>query len=502
MVIFMAGCINPDNLTAPSWRTQINLPVKDTIYYLKDQIKTDQYIGIDSSGNELIYKVSSEVYQRRFSVNEYVKGQIDGNYSGFNAPFVTGSLPVAIEFKSGASIDSAWIKSGNIEVRVINNTSSTADIVTVKALGILDTDGNQLTISSSVEANDTKTFNRDLTDFTYTSSNQENPNELALEVSLETQIPSQDEIQLEIIITNSDFYYIDGALPETEIKSIRETISLPISGDAKDYRNKVSFNDAKMDIKAIYQSTDSPLFPALFKDIQLTGSTTDGDFAELKKKDGSDLDNQLVENGQFFKQYNTQEHTLSDLFSIVPDSVVLSSDIVMNPSIASNNRGIARDTDSIIVEYFIEAKAKMSIDTLEIKSLEEFDLGDEDITDVKNARLLYELKSELPAAIDIEFTFLELTDSGNLVPVLSKSRYLGSSTVTSDNLTVEAIDIKDELQFSEDEIINLNKASQVELIIKVYTNQENFSAWFGPDLSLDILSRVEIDLLVDNSEEN
>ncbi|MDC1068015.1 hypothetical protein OAQ99_02515 [Candidatus Kapabacteria bacterium] len=496
-LIFISSCIKLDDPMAPSWDTKLNIPIKDTIYFLEDQIKTDQYIKVDSSSNTLIYKVSSDVYREVFSVNEYVKGQIDGNYSGYDVPFVTGKDQLGIEFSSGAKIDSAWIKSGQITINIINNTPNIADNVIITAIGILDENGDPIQLSTNIDANSTKSLERDLANYTYTSRFQENSNELVLDVELTTQATSAEQMQIEIIITNSDFYYIDGTLVETEIKSIRETISLPITSDVEDFRNKITFTDAKMDIKAIYQSDETPLFPALFKDITLSASTLDGDFEELKKIDGSKLDDQLVEDGSFIKQYNTTEHTLSDLFSIVPDSVILESVIIMNPSIAASNRGIARDTDSIIVEYLIEAKAEMVIDTVVINTEEEFDIGDEDISDIELARLRYQLKSELPAEVDINFSFLDV----NKDTLFTKTKKLQGSNVTSDNYTVEPIDIDDEIVFNENEIDLLNQAEFVDLNIFIYTNQENFTAWFGPKLSIDILSWAEIDFFIDNNNE-
>lgn len=497
MVIIAPGCIDLSDPMAPSWETKLNIPVKDTLYFLEDQIKTDEYIGIDSTGNTLLYKVSSEVYQRRFSVNEYVKGQIDGVYSGYAVPFANGETRVGLPFSSGAQIDSAHIKSGSIQVQLINSTSNSAENVTVIAVGILDPNGNQLSLTTNIEANSTESISQDLTNFTYTSRNQDNNGELTLDVLLSTQNPSGEELELVITIDNSDFYYIDGVLPETQIKTIRETIELPITEDAKDFRNKVTFKDAKMEIKAIYESEKEPLFPALFENIQLVGNTIDGAVSELKRIDATDLEDQLVENGEFFKEYNTQEHNLSDFFSLVPDSVVLISDITMNPESAQNRRGIATDTDSILVEYFIEAKAEMDLDTINISSEEEFDLGDEDVTDIQNARLRYILKSELPANVEIDFTFKD----ENKNELFSRAVKLNSAEVTSDNYTIEAIDIDDELIFSDEEIEQLDLCEFIEYNINIYTDQENFSAWFGPKLSLDILSWAELDYFVDNSDE-
>jgi hypothetical protein len=504
ILIFLAAipllnsCINLDDPMAPSWETKLNIPIKDTLYFLENQIKTDQYIGIDSSNNSLLYKVSSDVYQRRFSVNEYVQGQIDGVYTGYAVPFANGEAAVGIPFSSGAEIDSAHIKSGTMQIELINSTSNSAEEVTVTAVGLLDENGKPLSITTNIVANDNQSFNEDLSNYTYTSRNQVNPNELALDVSLSTQNPSDEELELRITINNSNFYYIDGILPQTEIKSIKETIELPITEDAEDFRNKVTFKHAFMEISAIYESDKTPLFPAEFKNLRMFGETLEGEQVQLTKTDGSKIDDQLIENGNFYKQYTTKEHNLSELFSLVPDSISLFADIIMNPESAQNRRGIATDTDSILVEFYIEAKAELELDTISISSEETLDLGDEDLDDIKNAKLRYTLQSELPAKLEIEFIFKD----ENKATLLTKTADFNSAGVTSEDYTIEPININDVLIFDDAEILLIDEAEYVELNIDIFTDQEAFSAWFGPQLSLDILSWLEVDYFVDNNEEN
>ena len=69
-LLFISGCVKlPENVIAPNWDVDFNIPITNKTYKLGDIIKPQKYIGIDSDSS---YVFSSDVYKYTTSVDEFL----------------------------------------------------------------------------------------------------------------------------------------------------------------------------------------------------------------------------------------------------------------------------------------------------------------------------------------------------------------------------------------------------------------------------------------------
>src|SRR3972149_11864050 len=72
LLVFFSGCMDlPDDLIAPEWDTELNLPLINKSYTLDEIIKPQAHIIVDTSGTD-IYLLQSDKYYLNSNLSEFV----------------------------------------------------------------------------------------------------------------------------------------------------------------------------------------------------------------------------------------------------------------------------------------------------------------------------------------------------------------------------------------------------------------------------------------------
>jgi hypothetical protein len=474
---FTYSCLDlPDKMIAPTWDIEFNIPIIDEIYYLDEIIRVDENIKIDSSMGKKVYYVESENYNNRFGVSEFIRYQLDGRFFE-NVPVLTGDSLIGVAISSGAEVDSAHLKEGILTAKIINNSNEEV-VFSVKMPKFKDKNGSVFgfngTIPPLTEYNES--FN--LADYRYAARDQVNKNELQFMVDSKPSNTSNDILNIDITLSNSDFYYIEGKLPSRKVRDINELVSLPLTDDVRELKDNVEFTNAQMIISAEYLSKHTEIFTSEFRNFQIEGVSNTGEKMYLTDRDGNtNLGDIQIYDGSFERIYDNTNSNISDFLSFMPDQVFVKSEVYLNPT---EGKGISTDKDSINVSLKIVSTSDIVIRELTLTDTLAFEIDDEMRREIKNGRLaelFYQIENAIPIEHNMKFIFLD----SNKVELFPKDVDLPGARVIDANRNISAREVNDILKLNADEILQLADAYYILFEWTVFTDQDPYTAYFSKE---------------------
>lgn len=477
ILTFLSSCMDfPEDIKAPTWDIELNVPILDTLYYLDEIIRVDDNIKIDSSSGKDVYYIESETYKKYFSVSTFIKNQLDGIFQE-SVPVLTGDSLIGIAISSGAEIDSAHLKSGLLTIKITNTSSESVDF-SIEMPKFIDTQGNKFGFNGTIPANSNYNNSFNLENYEYSARDQTNKAELQIYVDSEPSNPSPDVLQIDLSLTQSDFYYVEGKLPTKKVRDINEIVELPISDDIEDLRNNLEFTDAEMIISAKYLSGFENVFSVEFQDFTILGRNENNETKNLTDRDGNpNLGDILVEQGEFERTYNNSNSNVSEFLSFLPEEVIVISGIFMNPT---NSIGIATDKDSIEVNFQIKSSSEIRIKEVSLLDTLEFEMDNDIREEILNGRLIelvYDIENGIPLEHEMSLIF---TDS-LFNPLFTKQIELPGADVLDNNKNYSPEVIKDKLQLNNEEVLLLAQSYNIILDWRVFTDQRPLTAFFSKD---------------------
>jgi len=471
----------------PEWNTDLNLPLTKKEYQLRDLIREDKYIRIDSTAGNMFYRLVSDTITKNTSVEDFIKNQLNTDESRLDIAIKNVVGSGELNFSNGASIDSAFIKEGIINIQIQNN--GTSDINFELTLpGLLTLNGSNYRLSGSIKANGTFTKDIDLSGYSFTNKQQTDKNKIKMICKVNSSNPN-GTASVKLKIAQSKLKYISGILPAKLLESLNRAIELPVKDDIKRFRDKIQLNDARLILDAKYLSNHIEPFEITLKNVKIYGKRLDGSKIYLKGSDGSEnLGDYYVSNGKLYKEFSNSNSNIAEILSFLPDSLLLSGDILMNPNV---KHGIATDNDSLSVKVYFTATSSMNFDYISYGDTTAFEIADIDrsrLRDANSARLIYEITNSLPldAALSINFTDKAL----NIL--FKKSLTISGAILTDDLGNTSPSFIKSEFVLDSAEIRNLALSEKVIFNIKVKTSGASGKVVLKPDSRLNILSYCEI----------
>lgn len=473
--IFMFSCLDmPDDIKAPTWDVELNVPVIDTTYYLEEIIKTDDNIKIDSTSGKKVYTIETDDYNNKFGVSDFIRNQLNGQFLE-NVPVLTGDSLIGISISSGAEVDSAHLKKGTLTVS-INNTSSEEVTFTIKMPKFKNKAGVVFGFTGIIPANGKYANGFDLSDYRYNARDQADKNLLFFQVDSKPENTSNDLLNIDITLSQTDFYYVEGILPAKKVRDIRENIKLPLTDDVKELRNKIEFTNAEMILKADYISEFKDVFTAEFQNFRIEGISTSGETIFLTDKNGNqDLGNVLIDKGKFERLYDNSNSNISEFLSFMPEDVNVLAEVILNPT---NGKGIATDKDTINVIMKIKSSSEIRIKEFTMTDTLDFEIDKDMRKEIKNGRLaeiVYNIENAIPVEHKMKLTFVDK----NFNPLFEKNVDMPGANILDNNKNYSAEIIKDKLVLNEEEVLLLADSYNIIFDWTVYTDQKPLTAFFS-----------------------
>jgi len=422
LLVLIIGCFDlPEELILPEWDVELNVPLTNKTYTLYDMFQPESKNALTTTltGDDF-YLVESDNYTANSKVADYINLLGQGSTSqSFIIPANEPAQSVFIIFPDEIEIDQATFVSGFLSF-AIQNLSASAISSSIRVPGVKKPDGSELIIHSNVAAFSRDSIIYDLSNHQYTLPlNQpiQNKNSLQLVASANSAMNGSFET-VNFYLYDFNFSSITGSLPRTLLGNNRTSASLNL-GDAVDFRGKLFIKEGSLSLRSEYVSTHQNIFEFELANFKVNGIRNNGEQKLLKRNDGQALTFRLV-NGVYDLTLNESNSNITEFISFLPDSIVISSEYILNPS-NDNVIGTVTNQDSIKFSTQFSTKSIFAIKQTNFIDTLEIDLSEDDrdkIRDGMGADLNIYLENAIPIDAFVKAT---LTDE-NYSPLFTLTK--------------------------------------------------------------------------------
>ena len=411
ILVLLIGCVDlPQDIILPEWDVDINIPITNKTYTIYDMFKPESKYSLTSVlSNDDFYLVNSDNYSANTKVADYINLLGQGSTSqSFIIPANESAQSVFIIFPDEIEIVQATFVSGFLSF-AIQNLSASAISSSLRVPGVKKPDGSELIILSSVAAFSRDSIIYDLSNHQYTlplNQSIQNKNSLQLVASANSAM-NGSFANVNFYLYNFNFSSITGSLPRTSLGNNRTSASLNL-GDAADYRGKLFIKEGALSLRSEYVSTHQNIFEFELANFKVNGKRNNGEQKLLTRTDGQALTFRLI-NGVYDLTLNESNSNLTEFISFLPDSIVISSEYILNPSNDNVIRTVTNQ-DSIRFSAQFSTKSIFAIKQTNFIDTLEIDLSEDDrdkIRDGMGADLNIYLENAIPIDAFVKAT---LTD--------------------------------------------------------------------------------------------
>ncbi|MDO8548708.1 MAG: hypothetical protein Q7S39_00960 [Ignavibacteria bacterium] len=423
----LISCVDvPDDVILPEWDIELNVPIMDRNYTLKQIIKSQEHISIDTTEDNDIYLLQSGKYFLNTSLSEFV--QINETSSLENVPTVTSqndSFIVYVQFPEGLEVDSGEFATGVINLSVDNPSAENASLIlTLPAFH--NSQGNNITIQTDVAAGQTKSA-----DFTLEGYKYEIPpdqpaglrNSFKLVVRAFSQQPG-NIVYTDLSLSDLSFSYVTGVIPSRSLGNKISAYDFDFD-EVEEYRDRSFLRDARLNLRADYFSVFNAPNVLEVRNLNIVGKRNDG--SELYLRDNSNNPNFTIRmtNGSLSTVFTEDNSNITDFISFFPDSVVLRAEYIINPE---SNSGTFSSLDSIKFETDFSTRSYLALRTTTIEEEAQVIISEidrQDIRDGKGADIKFEIENGIPLLAWFKIDLLD--ENNNYLFTLTKNNAEGDS---------------------------------------------------------------------------
>jgi hypothetical protein len=493
-VFLFTGCLElPEDVTTPSWNTELNLPLTHKHYTFSELMKkTKRYIEVDSL-NGFIYRGHYSKLSDKEDSEEFIRGKLDQSGEDVEISVTEGEGSIGIPFANGMTLDSAIFISGSITIRIYNNFSSEIRVL-MTLPAFINGSGENLTFESTIAAGASEVATKELNGYYYYAYLQDvGADSLQIDGSLAGSNLS-GTIKINYDIENTMFSYMAGIIPPTKIDEVTNSMELPITDDVKNFRDKLSSIDAQLTLTGNYYDNLKPSDPnepfdlridtLYIKGIKLDNS--DEIYLKLNGRADNNLGPSDIENGELREIYTDDNSNLSEFISFVPDSIVVCAMPTVNPN---SERGAATNRDSLQFGFDLVINSILSFDKLSLTDTTEVKMDDdaqESIKDFLEAIIYFKIDNKVAFGGDI---IMHFTDSlYNVLFTLDtlsfEGAYIDNDGMPSARLTEEMVEL-DSIQIQQ---LSNSEYTIMDIIISSTEALQGRKAAFTSTDWLDIIS--------------
>jgi len=421
-LFFISGCVKlPEDVVAPNWDTDFNIPITNKTYKLAEIIKPQKYIDIDSDSN---YIFSSDVYTYSTGVAEYLDKSDETNSQDDDLIASNEERDVYVEFPGGIKLSSAKFREGLLTFHADNLSSSENVIINIRIPGLKDSSGKVLSGQLTLLPGDSGTLSTVLNDYYYQKPpSQPDSLDHGFLVKI-TASSNSNTAETHIDFTTSGFKFksATGYFPSKTLELVENRTNLEFGNDISNFKGNIYLTGAVLKLKAQYLSSSINPFELELKNFQVNGySLQDNKQVQLIFKNISEL-NSPTSSAISFKLgtvdtiFNESNSNINDFISFLPDEMVINTSPVMNPDDDKNYKTVT-ENDSVKIESFLTTKGidlisnpQVTIKKSTLKDTLELDIDQSDrdaLSDGKNADINIQVTNYIPLTSWIKITLAD-----------------------------------------------------------------------------------------------
>lgn len=481
IIFVLQACVDlPSDFSMPEWDVDLNVPVTHKKYYLDEALETDANIRLDSSYELARYYAVSDTMRQRESVKDFMEDKFNGEYRDVEIPIVQGYGKIYVEVQNGAEIDTAHFKEGMLHLDIYNNSDVELSFE-LTLPGVILPDGSPYVLTGTVQPGEYKSEDQNIAEYSYTTRTQQRKDEIEIRAKVNAEY-SDDNVVVNAILTETDFTYVEGIIPETELDAISKSLSLGVTEDVARFRGKVKLANPKLTVEGRYLSDFDKPFEMLLHNMRVTGKVAGESFSLTTKSGSEALDDIMIVGGNFVKTFDESNSNVADFLAALPEELVLSADATMNPNLKS---GIAHYLDSLEVKVYFNSDQYIEIDSVRFSDTLDLEIETEtreDMKDVRGLKLFYKITNAMPLNNWVEMTFCDI----NYKSLFSKQVEIESASVQSPSSPAQPVVVDSFIELDSLEIEQLSNSYFVILDMLMSTPSGAGGVYLSPDYWLQI----------------
>lgn len=376
--IVLNGCMDlPDDLVMPSWDVDLNVPLANKTYTIYDMFKPESQNSINLSlGDNGFYFIYTDEFISKSDVTEYLdfSDQPPATES-LILPTNLSEAETFILFPTEMKIENAIFKSGILSFS-IHNFSNAPISSTLFVPGITKPDGSELRLEHTLSGFGVDSIVYDLTNHIYNvpmSQSSENNRGIKLIASASSTVSGTYE-QVDCYLFNLAFQSATGLINRKILGQKKFSSSLNWN-DASNLRGNLFIKEANMELAFNYISNHQNPFEIEVSNAQIIGVRSGGATKNLLKN-GLNSFSFTMTNGKCVSNFNENNSNITEFLAFMPDSFIVTSDLVLNPNNASQTKTVTNsDSVSFTIKFqtrsIFALKQTNFIDTLDVEFTQE-----------------------------------------------------------------------------------------------------------------------------------
>jgi hypothetical protein len=359
-LILLAGCVKlPEDVIAPSWDTEFNIPITNKTYQLSDIIKPQKYVEVNPDSS---YSFSSDDYEYSSDVSEFL------DKSDKSVFVEAGSIPsnnitanIYLPFPDSIKLVKAVYKEGVLDFHALNKSNSDYITVNMQIPGLKDFNGNILQSQLILAPGDSGTSSMLLNDYEYSKPNSQS-SALDNAMLIETTVSSGSvlaEADVSFKSARLKFKSVTGYFPPRSLQPFNHTVELKLGNDITGYRGNIYLTDAFLNLRTRYVTSGGNPFQMKLNDLNITAVNLQGNQQKpllfKTSANGNSVPSISFPTGLVDTVFNGSNSSITDFVAFLPDEMVITASPVMNPDDDTTYRTVAED-DEIKIESSISTK--------------------------------------------------------------------------------------------------------------------------------------------------
>lgn len=422
VLINFVSCFElPDEIIAPQWQVDLNVPLINKVYKLSDILNDDPHITIDTSGGNSIYILQSDTFKLSSGLAEFIEITTETSSQNNLMPASKeDSVILYIEFPEGAALDSAVFDEGYLSISVFNPSMHHADLM-LRIPGIITPSGVELVLNFGVDSFRTDSIRYNLQNHIYRfPSNQplDKKNNLLIIGKTTSVIPEETILISSYYISNFYFKSVSGLLPSKALSTREESFSFQMD-ETEEYRNRATLREARLRLEATYYSPAANPVGVEIRRLNIIGMHKNGEEFYLQDASGSIHHTLKFNDTSTEKIYDEQNSNINDFINFFPDTIVLRAEYFMNPD---HLVGTATNEDSIKFETDFLTRSFLSLKSTNIQDITSFDIDKDNrdlIKDGSHADFVLELENAMPLGVWFKMDMMD--EHNNFLFTLTKN---------------------------------------------------------------------------------
>lgn len=434
-IIFSNSCSDESNkIFNPTFDNLINFSLTSRTYNLEDIAKRHRQISVDSG--KYLLRFSTDEVKKDTILNSFTADFFTMNVDTTFYVFVSDTIDAQIIIRrDSVYVEEAEIESGLIKLRFTNHTNKLSFFQMsfpgfTKTVGtIIDT----LKIGGSIPPNQTITYSEELNGYHYKQPDNQPSGITNPGFWIKGKIHLQggtwgDSVYVLSNVEDIKFRRMKGKFKPFSLGEKTQTSENSLSRDLADFIANVQFDSVQVLIDAF----SSINFPVKLKNFSVIGKfKSNKPPIRLLFGNRNFIDTIITSNGQILLDLNNRNTNINSFLSQVPDSITISSELILNPFYQS---GEVLFNDTLSFSFKVIAWSRFAVDQAVWTDTFDIDISQDVRNKLKRARpvdeclVIMNTENEIP--LETHLVGIATDSNYNSLFYLTRDRLVNNDTMT------------------------------------------------------------------------